>query len=76
MVNVALTLLYWRIGERIRREVLGPERAAYGEQFVVTLSHQLVAEFGRATRKRICAAWSSSLRPFPTKRLSRHCHDN
>ena len=46
-VNVALTLLYWRVGDRIRREVLGAERAAYGEQIVVTLSHQLVGEFGR-----------------------------
>ncbi len=40
-------MLYWRIGERILREVLGPERAAYDEEIVVTLSHQLLAEFGR-----------------------------
>ncbi len=26
-VNVALTLLYWRVGDRIRRSVLGSERA-------------------------------------------------
>ena len=29
-VNVALTLLYWRLGERIRREVLGSERRIRG----------------------------------------------
>ena len=46
-VNVTLTLLYWRLGDRIRREVLGSERAGYGEQIVVTLSHHLAAEFGR-----------------------------
>ena len=46
-VNVGLTLLYWRMGDRIRREVLGSERAKYGEQIVATLSHELVAEFGR-----------------------------
>src|SRR5882757_8395325 len=40
-VNIGLTLLYWRIGRRIHREVLGSERAAYGEQIVVTLSRQL-----------------------------------
>jgi hypothetical protein len=40
-VNVSLTLLYWRLGDRIRREVLGSERAGYGEQIVATLSHQL-----------------------------------
>jgi DUF1016 N-terminal domain len=40
-VNIGLTLLYWRIGRLIHREVLGSERAAYGEQIVVTLSRQL-----------------------------------
>jgi len=40
-VNMGLTLLYWRIGQRIHREVLGTERAAYGEQIVATLSRQL-----------------------------------
>jgi predicted nuclease of restriction endonuclease-like (RecB) superfamily len=46
-VNMALTLLYWRIGKRLHQEVLGSERAAYGEQIVATLSRQLVTEFGR-----------------------------
>ena len=30
-VNVGLTILYWRVGKRIHLEVLGSERAAYGE---------------------------------------------
>ena len=46
-VNVGLTALYWRIGNRIRRQVLQNSRAAYGEQIVATLSRQLVADFGR-----------------------------
>jgi hypothetical protein len=46
-VNVGLTALYWQIGNRILREVLGNERATYGEQIVATLSRQLVGEFGR-----------------------------
>jgi predicted nuclease of restriction endonuclease-like (RecB) superfamily len=46
-VNMGLTLLYWRIGQRIHREVLGSERAAYGEQIVVTVSRQLVGDYGR-----------------------------
>ena len=46
-VNVALTVLYWRIGKRIGVEVLGGERAAYGDEIVVTLSRQLEAEYGR-----------------------------
>ena len=46
-VNTALTLLYWRVGDRIRREVLGKQRAEYGEQILATLSQELVREFGR-----------------------------
>ena len=45
-VNAGLTLLYWRIGVRIRREILGDERAGYGERIVHALSAQLRLEFG------------------------------
>jgi hypothetical protein len=41
-VNAGLTLLYWRIGKRIVDEVLGKERAAYGQQIVVSVARQLV----------------------------------
>lgn len=41
-------MLYWRMGKRIREEVLGLERADYGEQIVATLSRQLVARKGLA----------------------------
>ena len=46
-VNSALTMLYWQIGYRIRTEMLGNERAAYGEQIVSAVSRQLEADFGR-----------------------------
>lgn len=46
-VNSALTMLYWRIGRRIRAEVLQGERAGYGEQIVASLARQLEAEHGR-----------------------------
>lgn len=45
-VNAGMTLMYWHIGERINREVLGGERAAYGKQIVATLSRQLTKEYG------------------------------
>ena len=45
-VNAGMTLMYWHIGERINREVLGGERAAYGKQIVATISQQLTAEYG------------------------------
>jgi predicted nuclease of restriction endonuclease-like (RecB) superfamily len=46
-VNSALTLLYWHIGQRIRTDVLGSERAAYGEKIISVLSKQLEADYGR-----------------------------
>ena len=46
-VNSAMTLLYWHIGERINREILGGERAAYGKQVVATLSRQLTEIYGK-----------------------------
>jgi excinuclease UvrABC ATPase subunit len=40
-INANLTLLYWRIGNRIIVEVLRGERAFYGQQIVVSLIRQL-----------------------------------
>lgn len=40
-------LLYWRIGRRLREEVLGGERAEYGEQVVTEVARELTADFGR-----------------------------
>jgi len=45
-VNAELVMLYWQIGSRIRRDVLGDTRAEYGNQIVSTLSRQLTAEYG------------------------------
>ncbi|HEX4947704.1 MAG TPA: PDDEXK nuclease domain-containing protein [Blastocatellia bacterium] len=44
--NAELTMLYWRIGTRIRIEILQEQRAEYGEQIVSTLSRQLTNEYG------------------------------
>ena len=46
-VNAGLTLLYWRVGQRIGQEILGSERAEYGAEIVSALSRQLVTEYGR-----------------------------
>jgi hypothetical protein len=46
-VNAGLVTLYWHVGRRIRQEILGESRAAYGEQIVSALSTQLTAEYGR-----------------------------
>jgi hypothetical protein len=46
-VNPELTLLYWNIGNRIRKDILCDQRAEYGRQIVGTLSRQLTEEYGR-----------------------------
>ena len=44
--NYELTMMYWHIGERINRDVLGNERATYGKQIIATVSRQLQAWYG------------------------------
>ena len=45
-VNSALVLLYWRVGRRIRQDILKEKRAEYGEQILPTVSAELMREFG------------------------------
>ena len=45
--NYALTTIYWHIGERINREILGNERAEYGKQIVSQVATQLQTEYGK-----------------------------
>ena len=44
--NAELTMMYWHIGERINREVLGNQRAEYGKRIVATVSRQLQESYG------------------------------
>lgn len=44
--NAELTMLYWQVGERIRREILKEKRAEYGAKIVSTLSTHLTVEYG------------------------------
>lgn len=45
-VNASMTMLFWKIGRRINKGILENRRAEYGKQTVVTLSRQLVQEYG------------------------------
>lgn len=45
-VNDELTGLYWRVGTRVRADVLEQERAEYGQKIVSALSRQLTQEYG------------------------------
>lgn len=51
-VNAGLVTLYWHVGKRIREEILGEQRAAYGEEIVSTLSKELTAAYGRGFDRR------------------------
>ncbi|MBI1937240.1 MAG: DUF1016 domain-containing protein [Ignavibacteriales bacterium] len=47
-VNASMTMLFWKIGKRINQDILLNKRAEYGKQIVVTLSRQLVQEYGNS----------------------------
>ncbi|SEP06131.1 YhcG family protein [Flavobacterium sp. fv08] len=46
--NSALTMLFWHIGTRINNNILENKRADYGKQIVVTVSRQLMKQYGRS----------------------------
>jgi predicted nuclease of restriction endonuclease-like (RecB) superfamily len=46
-VDAGLVMLYWHIGQRVRRDILQLKRAEYGKGIVSALGRQLSAEFGR-----------------------------
>jgi predicted nuclease of restriction endonuclease-like (RecB) superfamily len=68
-LNAELTLLYWRIGQRISRSVLQGERGAYGQQVLGSLSRELTARHGQGwTAKQLlhCLRFAEV---FPTEEI-------
>ena len=65
MVNSELTRLYWSVGERLRREVLGGERAGYGAKVVARQGEKLAAEFGRGFEARNLRRMIQFVQGFP-----------
>jgi hypothetical protein len=51
-VNSELVMLYWSVGKRVREEVLGGERAEYGQQVVKRLAERLTERYGRGWSRR------------------------
>jgi predicted nuclease of restriction endonuclease-like (RecB) superfamily len=45
-VNTEITMLYWRIGNRVRQYILKEKRADYGQRVVFSLSIKLAKEYG------------------------------
>ena len=46
-VNSELVMLYWSVGKRVREDVLGGERAEYGQEVVGRLAARLAQRYGR-----------------------------
>jgi len=68
-VNVRLTMLYWHIGRRIRQDVLNEKRAQYGKEIVVTLSRQLVTEYGNGYSEKNLRRMIQFAERFPDERI-------
>ncbi len=68
-VNSALVLLYWRVGKRIRQDILKEKRAGYGEEIVPTLSAQLVPELGEGFSKRNLFRMIHFAEVFPDEKI-------
>lgn len=68
-VNSALATLYWQIGTRIRMEILGRNRAEYGQQIVATLGRQLAQEFGRGFEEKNLRRMVQFAEVFPDERI-------
>jgi hypothetical protein len=67
--NATLTLLYWRIGRRIRADVLAGDRSPYGEQIVVTLARQLEAEYGNSFGEKNLRRMIQFAQVFPDEKI-------
>lgn len=46
VINAALTILYWNIGDLINKDILKGKRATYGQEVIEKLSEQLTNEYG------------------------------
>ncbi|MBS0650520.1 MAG: DUF1016 family protein, partial [Verrucomicrobia bacterium] len=46
IVNSKLAMLYWHVGNRVRKEILNDQRAEYGQEIVAAVSRQLTCLYG------------------------------
>ncbi len=67
--NLALTLTFWRLGRLVGEEVLGSDRAAYGEQIVVSLGRQLVERYGRSYEEKNLRRMIQFAQQFPDEQI-------
>ncbi len=68
-INAGLTMLYWQVGDRIRREILKEKRAAYGAEIVSALGRQLEKEFGRGFAEKNLRRMVQLAEVFPDREI-------
>jgi len=68
-VNSELTLLFWRIGRRIHKEVLVGERAEYGDKIIARRSIQLVRGYGRSFTEKNLRRMMQFATVFPDEQI-------
>lgn len=68
-VNTVLVALYWRVGQRLRDEVIGEGRAEYGEQIVSAVGRQLGREYGAGFSEKGLRHMMRFVDTFPDERI-------
>jgi predicted nuclease of restriction endonuclease-like (RecB) superfamily len=68
-VNAGLTMLYWKIGDRIRTEILKDQRAEYGKKIVATVSRQLTSEYGKGFLEKSLHRMIQFAESFPDEQI-------
>ncbi|MEQ9946427.1 PDDEXK nuclease domain-containing protein [Pectobacterium aroidearum] len=68
-VNSELTMLYWRIGQRIRTQVLDGRRGAYGKEVLTTLAAQLVKDYGSSFTEKNLRRMVQFAATFPDEQI-------
>ena len=69
IVDEHLCALYWRIGSRIRTEILKDQRAEYGAGIVSAVGRQLEAEFGRGFSEKSLRHMVRFAETFPQEQI-------
>ncbi len=67
--NAALTMLYWQVGQRVRTEVVGEQRAEYGEQLVISVGQQLEQRYGRGFGEKNLRRMMQFVDVFPSEQI-------
>lgn len=68
-INANLTILYWYVGNRIRREILEEERAEYGKKIIANVSKQLASDYGNGFNEKNLRRMMQFAEVFPDEQI-------